>query len=390
MFGGLFKSDDKAKDDKAEASDNSADTAARVFGSLLSTVQDISARIKTSVEKAADTALGDFNREHQKFVTSNHKLRSGLPPWADCEDEATVKDQILSLSADKRNFIRDPPPGSRQFYFVYEDYAGVAQAVLAEDARLQRMRFELVPKLINEETFWRNYFYRVSLIKSATVLTESRYEPSDQLGSDLYDPGLSQSPPKGNVGLAAASANAAAASSSSTAAAVPTTTTGSDAAANPSASDSTANAAASTSAPAAASTATATKSKDDPFADGNLSDASFSAEDQYLGNDDGGVNLDDLEQALRQADSESSKPQTSTTAAATTASTAATAGSSATSAVPAQAAAKPLADSTATPKEVDDDLDDFDMLEQDLDLGDLGDVDVDNLEDEIKDILESS
>ena len=32
------------------------------------------------------------------------------------------------------------------------------------------MRFKLVPKKIKEEDFWRNYFYRVSLIKQSVAL----------------------------------------------------------------------------------------------------------------------------------------------------------------------------------------------------------------------------
>ena len=32
------------------------------------------------------------------------------------------------------------------------------------------MRFKLVPKKIKEEEFWRNYFYRVSLIKQSVAL----------------------------------------------------------------------------------------------------------------------------------------------------------------------------------------------------------------------------
>ena len=34
----------------------------------------------------------------------------------------------------------------------------------------QEMRFKLVPKKIKEEDFWRNYFYRVSLIKQSVAL----------------------------------------------------------------------------------------------------------------------------------------------------------------------------------------------------------------------------
>ncbi len=50
------------------------------------------------------------------------------------------------LLQDKRNFIRDPPPGSRNFEFEYEKMYPVALATLVHDERLQQMRFELVPK----------------------------------------------------------------------------------------------------------------------------------------------------------------------------------------------------------------------------------------------------
>ncbi|KAI8437285.1 hypothetical protein MSG28_011659 [Choristoneura fumiferana] len=43
----------------------------------------------------------------------------------------------------------------------------VAVAIMAEDSNLEKMRFDLVPKVITEENFWRNYFYRLSLICQA-------------------------------------------------------------------------------------------------------------------------------------------------------------------------------------------------------------------------------
>lgn len=41
---------------------------------------------------------------------------------------------------------------------------------MTEDSQLEKMRFDLVPKIITEEQFWRNYFYRVSLICQASDL----------------------------------------------------------------------------------------------------------------------------------------------------------------------------------------------------------------------------
>ncbi|CAG8742911.1 14698_t:CDS:2, partial [Acaulospora morrowiae] len=42
-------------------------------------------------------------------------------------------------------------------------------ATLNLDPRLNRMRFELVPAVVSEPTFWKNYFYRVSLIKQTAL-----------------------------------------------------------------------------------------------------------------------------------------------------------------------------------------------------------------------------
>ncbi len=46
---------------------------------------------------------------------------------------------------DKRNFLRNPPAGV-QFHFEFEHMFPVAMATLQEDGRLQKMRFDLVPK----------------------------------------------------------------------------------------------------------------------------------------------------------------------------------------------------------------------------------------------------
>ncbi|OWJ99663.1 SYAP1 [Cervus elaphus hippelaphus] len=74
------------------------------------------------------------------------------------------------IDKDKRNFLRDPPAGV-QFNFDFDQMYPVALVMLQEDELLSRMRFDLVPKLVKEDVFWRNYFYRVSLIKQSAQLT---------------------------------------------------------------------------------------------------------------------------------------------------------------------------------------------------------------------------
>ncbi|XP_048468873.1 synapse-associated protein 1-like [Rhincodon typus] len=118
------------------------------------------------------TIIGNFKKEQEKFVKENKlkKTASALPPWAGYNDEETIRHQILSLSTERRNFLRDPPVGV-QFNFDFDKIAPVAIVMLREDEMLSKMRFELVPKLVKEEQFWRNYFYRVSLIKQSAQLS---------------------------------------------------------------------------------------------------------------------------------------------------------------------------------------------------------------------------
>uniref|UniRef100_A0A8C5QA88 Synapse-associated protein 1 n=1 Tax=Leptobrachium leishanense TaxID=445787 RepID=A0A8C5QA88_9ANUR len=134
--------------------------------------------IKKSVEEGKidgiidKTIIGDFQKEQDKFVNEKNlkKTEVAVPPWIGYNEEETIQQQILALSADRRNFLRDPPAGVH-FNFDFEQMYPVALVMLQEDELLNRMRFDLVPKLVKEDVFWRNYFYRVSLIKQSAQLT---------------------------------------------------------------------------------------------------------------------------------------------------------------------------------------------------------------------------
>ncbi|XP_030090149.1 synapse-associated protein 1 isoform X1 [Serinus canaria] len=141
-------------------------------------VAETAQTIKKSVEEGKidsiidKTIIGDFQKEQKKFVQEQQtkKSEAAVPPWVDSNEEETIQQQILALSADKRNFLRDPPAGV-QFHFDFDQMYPVALVMLQEDELLNRMRFDLVPKHVKEEVFWRNYFYRVSLIKQSAQLT---------------------------------------------------------------------------------------------------------------------------------------------------------------------------------------------------------------------------
>lgn len=141
---------------------------AKHFGSFLSSaINKAGAKIKETVKE--NPILESFNKEQEAFIKSQGGSDSGMAPWIGHTNEAKIKEEILGLSQDRRNFVRAPPAGV-DFDFNYDTAYPTAIAIMAEDKALETMRFELVPKIITEENFWRNYFYRVSLIIQAAEL----------------------------------------------------------------------------------------------------------------------------------------------------------------------------------------------------------------------------
>lgn len=143
------------------------------------TVTEAGAKIKKTVED--HTIIGDFNKEQESFIKEkqSQSQNSAHPPWFGHPNEEQLKQECLNLSKDRTNFIRNPPPGV-DFEFDYNQQYPIALITLNEDEELKKMRFELVPKLISEETFWRNYFYRISLITQANELSSLERENVSQ------------------------------------------------------------------------------------------------------------------------------------------------------------------------------------------------------------------
>lgn len=164
---------------------------AKSFGNFLysavnkagKTVSEASAKIKKTVEE--NSILGEFNKEQEAFLKTQaaNSTASALPPWAGCPNEGALKEECLSLSTDRRNFVRSPPTGV-DFHFDYEVSYPVAMAIMEQDPNLEKMRYELVPKVISEENFWRNYFYRVTLICQANDLSYMSRDGDNQLATD--------------------------------------------------------------------------------------------------------------------------------------------------------------------------------------------------------------
>lgn len=131
---------------------------------------DYSKVIQDSVNKAP--LLADFNHEQQEFIKSKGEKEQPSAPWSGYQNEEELKEKVLALSEDRRNCLRAPPSGVN-FDFEYSAVAAHAVVLLAEDPRLKQLRYELVPKKVKEDEFWRNYFYRVGLVKQSFELSNS-------------------------------------------------------------------------------------------------------------------------------------------------------------------------------------------------------------------------
>ncbi|CAF5182215.1 unnamed protein product, partial [Rotaria magnacalcarata] len=156
-----------------------------IFNDISSTVIKGAQQLKHVVEETS--IIGGFTKEHEKFLTEKRtqqrREEAAVAPWIGYNEEDDMKNQILALSKEKRNFLRNPPPGAN-YHFDMAALYPVALATLDVDENLKQMRFDLVPKQINEETFWCNYFYRVSLIKQSTQLSALAHENASPQSPD--------------------------------------------------------------------------------------------------------------------------------------------------------------------------------------------------------------
>jgi len=144
------------------------------FSNFSNMVGKVANNASTAIKDKVGTVgmIGEFNKQQEDFIKNKGPgLESGLAPWVGSCDEEAMKAKILSLSSDNRNFLRAPPSGVT-FEFDYNSVSATALALLAEDPQLEKMRYELVPKSVKEDEFWRNYFYRVNLIKQSVDLKD--------------------------------------------------------------------------------------------------------------------------------------------------------------------------------------------------------------------------
>ncbi|KAI8067554.1 hypothetical protein BC940DRAFT_301018 [Gongronella butleri] len=180
---------------ESSVNENKSNTVSSLFSTFSSTWASTSSKVMPDLNKRLNTLsesiqqrardlpknismLPDqLNQEREQFMKS--KLTEGKQqpspgtelslPWegySGYEDE--LKRRILAITKDERNLIV-PPPTETTFEFDLKAYGNSARALLEHDKTLSELRFILVPQKLTEEVFWRNYFYRVTIVKQQVL-----------------------------------------------------------------------------------------------------------------------------------------------------------------------------------------------------------------------------
>lgn len=122
--------------------------------------------IKKIVDKVAkDSLLGELDRENLKYIEEleKEKLNEAIDlPWIGMPDEGLAQKRILSLSMDAKNFTGHVP---ESIGYTNKEIDALASVMIEKDPHLRKMRANLVPKEINEEKFWKNYAYKVYIVR---------------------------------------------------------------------------------------------------------------------------------------------------------------------------------------------------------------------------------
>ncbi|GAM28956.1 hypothetical protein SAMD00019534_121320 [Acytostelium subglobosum LB1] len=152
----------------------------------------------------ASNVISKIDEERKKLMEESEQsdrvraiLNEPLPPWMDfkLDDQARQReavDKILDVKMSKKTFLTSPPIDSDYCQEFDTALIQIATVSLKYDRQLEKIRFLLVPRFISEEQFWKNWYYRVTLIRReynivSNVLTApSKATPSSSSSSNVH------------------------------------------------------------------------------------------------------------------------------------------------------------------------------------------------------------
>ncbi|PRP74912.1 synapse-associated protein 1-like [Planoprotostelium fungivorum] len=149
------------------------------------------AKIKTAVEEEQKTFtsfLKETDDSQERERQRKEKVSKLRVPWDripidDPTTRAEVEHLIQSLTNNNRNFLNAPPDDVNfKFNFDLEENILLAKMCLDADKSLAGVRFKLVPSHISEGGFWRNYFYRIWVIKASYGVADESLRDDPESG----------------------------------------------------------------------------------------------------------------------------------------------------------------------------------------------------------------
>jgi len=148
----------------------------------------ISKGVGDAVESVQSFVEENFEDDQKKQVILRKKaqkeeaLQFQVYPWSVLEKEQDryqeAKDRILEIGKDSENILDEAPEA---FEFKLKATLPFAYGALKVDKELSELRYKFVPSQLKEKLFWKNYFYRVSLIRQNIGI-----EPLDKDNLDNY------------------------------------------------------------------------------------------------------------------------------------------------------------------------------------------------------------
>ena len=109
--------------------------------------------------------------------------------------QKTIKKEVFALSADKDALCLTEEELEFEFDFDMMAYSFLALSLTKLDQNLANCRNDIVPDLVDEDEFWRNYFYKIEGVKASVGLPSDLGEKIDweerarQAEAALFNPG---------------------------------------------------------------------------------------------------------------------------------------------------------------------------------------------------------
>ena len=161
-----------------EAADEEPESPDRAI--LWQSMQSLAAVVRPKAQALASAAAAAVDNVMQEAEVQAAVIRSealaaldaqvaSIAPWQTLgeqfsilEDELRVR--IMNIALSESNFTAERQ-GRRRPGNILPGCGPMAKAALEADDNLRQMRFQLVPKRLSEEDFWRAYFWHVANVK---------------------------------------------------------------------------------------------------------------------------------------------------------------------------------------------------------------------------------